>query len=114
MAYTGLRAGTGLFSKRQAALYLAPQCVVGPIVAGASPEDLNKVRTIIAGQLAKDEASISGATTFKELDADSLDTVEIMMALEEAFGVELDEESAGSITTVQEAADLISSVASKA
>jgi acyl carrier protein len=37
-----------------------------------------------------------------------------MMALEEEFGVELDEEKAGSITTVQEAADLIASVAAKA
>lgn len=41
----------------------------------ASPEDLAKVQKIIAGQLAKDEAKILPETTFKELDADSLDTV---------------------------------------
>lgn len=45
---------------------------------------------------------------FVDLGADSLDTVEIMMALEERFSITLDEEGAEKISTVQEAADLIS------
>ncbi|GAQ91538.1 acyl carrier protein [Klebsormidium nitens] len=113
-AFSGLKAVSGVFVKKQASLYTATPCSKGTIVAAASEADLAKVRKIIAGQLAKDEAKITPATTFKELDADSLDTVEIMMALEEEFGVELDEESAGTIQTVQEAADLIASVAAKA
>eukprot|EP00217_Crustomastix_stigmatica_P016863 CAMPEP_0183790246 /NCGR_PEP_ID=MMETSP0803_2-20130417/892_1 /TAXON_ID=195967 /ORGANISM="Crustomastix stigmata, Strain CCMP3273" /LENGTH=58 /DNA_ID=CAMNT_0026034445 /DNA_START=195 /DNA_END=371 /DNA_ORIENTATION=- len=44
---------------------------------------------------------------FIDLGADSLDTVEIMMALEEQFDITLDEEGAEKIATVQEAADLI-------
>jgi acyl carrier protein len=44
---------------------------------------------------------------FVDLGADSLDTVEIMMALEEKFDIQLDEEGAEKISTVQEAADLI-------
>jgi hypothetical protein len=41
----------------------------------ASEEDVAKVAKIIAGQLAKEAATIEGKTTFKELEADSLDTV---------------------------------------
>merc|ERR1711939_732178 len=63
--------------------------------AAASDDTLTKVRTIISEQLGVD------------LGADSLDTVEIMMALEEQFEITLDEEGAEKIATVQEAADLI-------
>lgn len=41
----------------------------------ASEEDVKKVAKIIGGQLAKDASTIEGKTTFKELEADSLDTV---------------------------------------
>merc|ERR1719265_95667 len=44
---------------------------------------------------------------FIDLDADSLDTVEIMMALEEKFDIQFSEEGAEKITTVEEAANLI-------
>jgi acyl carrier protein len=44
---------------------------------------------------------------FADLGADSLDTVEIIMALEETFKISLDEEGAQKISTVQEAADMI-------
>lgn len=50
---------------------------------------------------------VTAESKFVDLGADSLDTVEIMMALEEKFDLQLDEEGAEKISTVQEAADLI-------
>lgn len=50
---------------------------------------------------------VTAEAKFVDLGADSLDTVEIMMALEEKFDIQLDEEGAEKISTVQEAADLI-------
>jgi len=50
---------------------------------------------------------VAAESKFVDLGADSLDTVEIMMALEEKFDIQLDEEGAEKISTVQEAADLI-------
>lgn len=50
---------------------------------------------------------VAPESKFVDLGADSLDTVEIMMALEEKFDLQLDEEGAEKISTVQEAADLI-------
>ncbi|DBB14872.1 TPA: hypothetical protein ACH3X3_004475 [Trebouxia sp. C0006] len=69
---------------------------------------LEDVRKIIAEQLGTDQDKVQAASKFVDLGADSLDTVEIMMALEEKFDLQLDEEGAEKITTVQEAADLIS------
>ena len=54
------------------------------------------------------DRQVNADAKFADLGADSLDTVEIMMALEEKFDLQLDEEGAEKITTVQEAADLIS------
>lgn len=53
-------------------------------------------------------SQVAADAKFSDLGADSLDTVEIMMALEEKFELQLDEEGAEKISTVQEAADLIS------
>lgn len=52
-------------------------------------------------------SQVAAESKFVDLGADSLDTVEIMMALEEKFDITLDEEGAEKISTVQEAADLI-------
>ena len=68
---------------------------------------LADVREIIAEQLGTDLDSVTAESKFVDLGADSLDTVEIMMALEEKFDLQLDEEGAEKISTVQEAADLI-------
>merc|ERR1719456_1653090 len=68
---------------------------------------LSDVRTIIAEQLGTDLEKVAPEAKFVDLGADSLDTVEIMMALEEKFDTQLDEEGAEKISTVQEAADLI-------
>lgn len=59
------------------------------------------VRGIIAEQLATDLDAVKPESKFVDLGADSLDTVEIMMALEEKFELQLDEAGAEKISTVQ-------------
>ena len=67
-----------------------------------------KVVQIISEQLGKDESEISMSSNFiEDLDADSLDTVELVMALEEEFEVDIPDEAAEMITTVQSAIDFI-------
>ncbi|KAG5232561.1 acyl carrier protein [Salix suchowensis] len=75
---------------------------------------IDKVCEIVKKQLAlSDEIPVSGESKFSTLGADSLDTVEIVMGLEEAFGISVEEESAQSIATVQDAADLIEKLVEK-
>ena len=71
------------------------------------PQVLSDVRSIIAEQLGAELDTVGADAKFVDLGADSLDTVEIMMALEEKFEVTLDEEGAEGIATVQDAADMI-------
>ena len=67
-----------------------------------------RVRKIVAEQLGVNEAEIKNESSFtQDLGADSLDTVELVMALEEAFGCEIPDEDAEKITTVQLAIDYI-------
>lgn len=62
-----------------------------------------KMKPIIAEQLSVDEASIKETSNFKEdLGADSLDLFELVMALEEEFGVEIPSEDLESIATVND------------
>ena len=69
-----------------------------------------KVKEIIAEQLGiKDLAEITNEASFiDDLGADSLDTVELVMAFEEEYGVEIPDEDAEKIRTVQSAIDYIS------
>ncbi|CAK9144650.1 unnamed protein product [Ilex paraguariensis] len=76
----------------------------------AQPETLQIVQSTIAKQLSIDESTVNPQTKFADLGADSLDTVEIMMALEEKFSVSIGEGGAENIATVQDAADLIEKV----
>ncbi|XP_077234655.1 acyl carrier protein 4, chloroplastic-like [Tasmannia lanceolata] len=76
----------------------------------AQPETLQTVQSTIAKQLSVAESTVTPQTKFADLGADSLDTVEIMMALEEKFGVSIGEGGAENISTVQDAADLIEKV----
>ncbi|KAG8491385.1 hypothetical protein CXB51_014580 [Gossypium anomalum] len=76
----------------------------------AQPETLKTVQNTIAKQLSIDASTVTPDTKFADLGADSLDTVEIMMALEEQFGVSVGEGGAENIATVQDAADLIEKV----
>ncbi|KAL2613134.1 hypothetical protein R1flu_024826 [Riccia fluitans] len=83
------------------------------ISAAADPTTLSKVQSIIIEQLSCEKEKVVPEAKFADLGADSLDTVEIMMALEEEFKITLDEDNAGKISTVQEAADLIQSFMAK-
>ncbi len=67
-----------------------------------------KVRNIIADQLGVGEAEIKPASSFiEDLGADSLDIVELVMAMEEEFEVEIPDEEAENIKTVQDAVTYI-------
>ena len=73
----------------------------------SSVED--KVKQIIVEQLGVDEAEVTPTASFiDDLGADSLDTVELVMALEEGFGMEIPDEDAEKITTVSQAITYIS------
>ncbi|KAL6344028.1 hypothetical protein AAG906_027801 [Vitis piasezkii] len=78
------------------------------VSCAAKPETVNKVCDIVRKQLALPaDSEVTGESKFATLGADSLDTVEIVMGLEEEFGISVEEESAQGIATVQDAADLI-------
>lgn len=67
-----------------------------------------RVKKIVAEQLGANEADVKNASSFvDDLGADSLDTVELVMALEEEFDCEIPDEEAEKITTVQLAIDYI-------
>ena len=69
-----------------------------------------RVKKIIAEQLGVNEAEIKNESSFvDDLGADSLDTVELVMALEEEFETEIPDEDAEKITTVQQAIDYVTS-----
>lgn len=69
---------------------------------------LEKVISLLAQHLEMDESEISEATTFADLGVDSLDTVEIMMEMEDEFGVEIKPAEAG-----KSVADLVAYIDSK-
>ncbi|XP_020523048.1 acyl carrier protein 4, chloroplastic isoform X2 [Amborella trichopoda] len=80
----------------------------------AKPETVNKVCEIVKSQLALGpDTLVTPESKFSALGADSLDTVEIVMGLEEEFGITVEEDSSHNITTVQEAADLIDKLVEK-
>ena len=67
-----------------------------------------RVRKIVVEQLGVKEDEVTPEASFvDDLGADSLDTVELVMALEEEFGCEIPDEEAEKITTVQQANDYI-------
>ena len=69
-----------------------------------------KVKEIIVDQLGVDEnQGVTSASFIEDLGADSLDTVELVMALEEEFDVEISDEDAEKISKVQDAIDYINS-----
>jgi acyl carrier protein len=67
-----------------------------------------KTKKIVAEQLGVKEEEVKKESSFVEdLGADSLDTVELVMALEEEFGCEIPDEEAEKITTIQQAIDYV-------
>jgi acyl carrier protein len=72
-------------------------------------EILEKIKEITADRLGVDEGEVTPEASFREdLEADSLDLVELIMELEEQFGMEIPDEDAEKITTVEEAVDYVS------
>jgi len=75
----------------------------------------DRVKKIIVDQLGVEEELVTAEASFvDDLGADSLDTVELVMALEEEFGIEIPDEDAEKITRVREAVDYIEKHADKA
>lgn len=73
-----------------------------------SQDVFEKVKKIVAEQLGVDESEVKPEASFaNDLGADSLDTVELVMALEEEFDIEIPDEAAEGIATVQAAVDFI-------
>ena len=67
-----------------------------------------KVKEIIVDQLGVDEKQVNSEASFiDDLGADSLDTVELVMALEEEFDIEIPDEDAEKMTTVKSVVDYI-------
>ena len=67
-----------------------------------------KLQTIVSNQLGIEPEKVLPTSDFtKELGADSLDVVELVMAFEEAFEIEIDDDAAGQIATVQDALNYI-------
>jgi len=74
-----------------------------------SQEIFEKVKKIVVEQLEVEEDKVTPEANFaNDLNADSLDTVELVMALEEEFDIEIPDEAAEQIATVQAAVDYIS------
>ena len=66
------------------------------------------MREVLASELDVDADKVNADARFKEdLDADSLDLVEVVLALEEKFGIEIPDDEIASVKTVGEAADLV-------
>ena len=80
-----------------------------PVFTAMSQEAiLEKVRSIVAEQLSVDAGEVKPESNFQnDLGADSLDTVELVMALEEAFDIEIPDEAAEGIATVGDAVKYI-------
>ena len=69
---------------------------------------VDRVKKIVVEHLSVEESSISDTSSFiDDLGADSLDTVELVMAFEEEFGLEIPDDEAENITTIKSAVDWI-------
>ena len=78
-------------------------------MAASREEVFERVKEVLVEQLGVDESEIIEAASFQEdLDADSLDLVELIMELEDQFGVKISDEDAQGIQTVGQAVDYIS------
>lgn len=67
----------------------------------------NKIIDIVADKLNIDKSTIIGSATLEDLGADSLDMVEIIMRLEEQFDIEIDDDKAESLTTLDQVVDYV-------
>lgn len=71
-------------------------------------DNLTRLRSIVSKQLGIDAGKVKPESDFgKELGADSLDVVELVMAIEDEFEIEIEDKAASQIATVQDALDYI-------
>jgi acyl carrier protein len=83
--------------------------MTGACPTGENMEEIEqRVKKIVAEQLGVNEADVKTESAFvDDLGADSLDTVELVMALEDEFDTEIPDEEAEKITTVKQAVDYV-------